>query len=182
MLYKYNQGKMNQMKTTGWYMKIYIVLALCVIIGMIMNHNSEVKEIQKVKYIAGETRTIIVREMDEFTEDKLKEFMLQINIKFPHIVLAQAKLESANFTSNQFKKNNNIFGMKIAKRRPTMNVGGKSGFAKFNSWRDCVIDYAFFQASYMRKIKTEDEYLEYLEENYASNPMYAKAIRKMIEN
>ena len=72
--------------------------------------------------------------------------------------------------------------MKIAKRRPTMNVSQGSGFAKFKSWKDCVIDYAFFQASYMRKIKTEDEYLEYLEDNYASNPMYAKAIRKMIEN
>lgn len=169
------------MKTTNWYMRIYIVLAVCVIIGMIMNHNSEVKEIQKVKYIAGETRTIIIKERDEFTEDKLKAFMLQINIKFPHIVFAQAKLESANFTSNQFKKHNNIFGMKVAKRRPTMNVGGNSGFAKFSSWRDCVIDYAFFQASYMRKIKTEEDYLSYLEENYASNPMYTKAIRKMIE-
>jgi uncharacterized FlgJ-related protein len=173
---------MNYMKTTNWYMRIYMVLGLCVIIGMIINHNTEVREIQKVKYIAGQTRTIIIKERDEFTEDKLKAFMLQINIKFPHIVLAQAKIESGNFRSNQFKKNNNIFGMKVAKRRPTMNIGNKSGFAKFSSWKDCVIDYAFYQASYMRKIKTEDEYLEYLKDNYASNPMYVKAIKKMIED
>jgi hypothetical protein len=34
----------------------------------------------------------------------------------------------------------------------------------------------------MRKIKTEDEYLEYLKDNYASNPMYVKAIKKMIKD
>lgn len=36
---------------------------------------------------------------------------------------AQAKLESANFLSNLFKKHNNMFGMGCVRRRPTTQIG-----------------------------------------------------------
>ena len=40
------------------------------------------------------------------------------------LIVAQSKHESANYTSNVFKANNNAFGMKQPKVRPTTSIGG----------------------------------------------------------
>lgn len=41
-------------------------------------------------------------------------------------IIAQAKLESANFTSDLFKKENNMFGMNEVKDRQTTQIGRSS--------------------------------------------------------
>jgi uncharacterized FlgJ-related protein len=181
MFYRYNEGKMNHIRTTNMYMRLYLLLTIGMIVGMIISYRSESEQIKKITKIVYKTKTVLVDNKDEFSEEKLKEFMLQINIKFPHIVFAQAKLESGNFTSSSFVKDNNIFGMKISKSRPTMRSGSNNGYAKFKTWKDCVIDYAFYQASYLKKIKTEEEYMLHLEENYAESPIYIMSLKKMIE-
>lgn len=63
----------------------------------------------------------------------------------PYIV-AQAKLESGNFTSRVFKLNNNYFGMKMPKVRPTtasspglLSPEGNN-YAYYNSESDSVAD------------------------------------------
>lgn len=38
-------------------------------------------------------------------------------------ILAQSKLETANFTSKVFRENNNMFGMKLPRIRPTTATG-----------------------------------------------------------
>ena len=42
-------------------------------------------------------------------EEQIEETIYKMNFKYPHIVLAQAKLESSNFNSTIFKENNNLF-------------------------------------------------------------------------
>jgi hypothetical protein len=129
--------------------------------------------------LSDEQRIMILSKSDKFTEDKLKQYLLDLNVKFPHIVFAQAKLESGDFQSNIFRENNNIFGMKEAKSRVTTNVGTDNGHAKYENWRQSVLDYAFYQASFLSDLKTEDEYYSYLNKNYAEVPDYANRVKSI---
>lgn len=115
----------------------------------------------------------------EFSEENLKLYMDQINLKFKHIVLAQAMIESGYFTSKIFQENHNMFGMKQAKSRQTTNIGVNRGHAKYASWQDCVLDYALYQARYLGKVKTDEEYYSYLSNSYAEDPNYIKKVRRL---
>ena len=127
--------------------------------------------------LSEEQRIMILNKSDKFTEDKFKQYLLDLNVKFPHIVFAQAKLESGSFQSNIFRENNNLFGMKQAKSRVTTNVGTDNGHAKYENWRQSVLDYAFYQASFLYDLKTEEEYYEYLDRNYAEVHDYANRVK-----
>jgi uncharacterized FlgJ-related protein len=140
--------------------------------------NSKIVTIQKE---TEEITKIIIKEDIQFSEENLKNLLLELNVKFPHIILAQAKLESGNFKSHMFIENNNIFGMKEAKKRPTTNKGTQNGHAYYENWKDCVIDYAFYQAAYLNDIKTEEQYYQYLAGSYAEDPGYIAKV-KVIAN
>ena len=117
-----------------------------------------------------------------FSQDALVKYVYSLNIRFPHIILAQAHLESGKFTSGIFVNNNNLFGMRQARLRPTTNKGSRNGFAKYDHWRDSVMDYILYYAVYMHKFKTEEAYYAYLDRSYANNPHYSKLIRKIAES
>ena len=117
-----------------------------------------------------------------FSQEALVEYVYSLNVRFPHIILAQAHLESGKFTSGIFVNNNNLFGMRQARLRPTTNKGSRNGFAKYDHWRDSVMDYILYYAVYMHKFKTEEAYYAYLDRSYANNPHYSKLIRKIAES
>jgi uncharacterized FlgJ-related protein len=136
----------------------------------------------KLTDIQGETEEItriIIKDEIQFSEENLKNLLLELNVRFPHIVLAQAKLESGNFKSHMFLENNNIFGMKEAKRRPTTNKGTQNGHAYYENWKDCVIDYAFYQAAYLNDLRTEAQYYQYLSASYAEDPGYISKVKSI---
>jgi hypothetical protein len=117
-----------------------------------------------------------------FSQEALVKYVYSLNVRFPHIILAQAHLESGKFTSGIFVNNNNLFGMRQARLRPTTNKGSRNGFAKYDHWRDSVMDYILYYAVYMHKFKTEEAYYAYLDRSYADNPHYSKLIRKIAES
>lgn len=121
-------------------------------------------------------------EKDTFSQEKLAEMLTDLNIRFPHIVMAQAMIESGHFQSNIFRTNHNLFGMKQARARCTTAKGTELNHAYYHNWRESVYDYAFFQSRYLNDLRTEDQYLEYLDNNYAEAPEYDKAIIKVIED
>jgi len=135
----------------------------------------------KNQIITEEARLIIMKEQNAFSKEKLKEYIIQLNIKFPHIVLAQSELESNHYKSPIFKENNNMFGMKQARIRPTTNTGENRGHAVFDTWRDCVVDYAFYSAAYLKDIKTEDQYFQYIKAYYAEDPNYVSKLRTILK-
>lgn len=132
--------------------------------------------------VTPEERMIIIRENDKFSEEKFKEYLLQLNIRFPHIVYAQAVLETGNFQSKIFNSNNNLFGMKEAKVRATTNLGTDLGHAVYGHWRESVVDYALFQCAFLTKIRTEEGYYQYLKENYAESPSYVSKVKELADN
>jgi uncharacterized FlgJ-related protein len=135
--------------------------------------NKQVQTIIQKEIIGIEYNTNI-----EFSQDSLVTALASLNIKFPHIVLAQSQIETGNFTSKIFKENHNLFGMKEAKQRVTTAKGTKRGHAHFSTWYESLLDYAFFQCRYMGKISTESEYYTYLGKNYAEDPTYIDKVKK----
>ena len=114
----------------------------------------------------------------EITSNIVAETLEKYNVKFPHIVLAQALHESGRFTSKVFIKNNNLFGLKEPSSRPTTALGTKNGHAYYESWEMSILDYALYQAAFTRKIKKESNYLRYLNRNYAADSIYDVKLKK----
>jgi len=120
--------------------------------------------------LEDDEKIIVINEGDEFTEQKLVDYILELNIKFPDIAFAQARYESGNFGTNPnadlFETNHNLFGMKVATARPTTNIGEQYGHALYNNWRMSVMDYALWQANMTKGLNTREEYVAFLRVRY----------------
>lgn len=134
-------------------------------------HKVETYIEERVKYVE------VDREV--FSEQELINYLIELKIPHPHIVFAQARLETGNFSSTIFIENNNLFGMKRAYSRPSTAVGMNRRHAKYNSWQDSVIDFALYKA-YVAQGKSEKEYFSLLERSYAEDPRYIYKIKQLI--
>jgi len=87
---------------------------------------------------------------------------------YPYII-AQAKLETDNFTSPVFLKNKNYFGMKMPERRPTIAISGgskapanegKTPYAKYLTESDSVTDLLmwFEYTKFPTSVETVNDY------------------------
>jgi len=114
-----------------------------------------------------------------FSEKVLYHHIILTGIKYPDIVLAQAKLESGHFTSIVFKENNNLFGMRMPKVRETTAIGENRRYSVYKNWRDSVEDYKLWQDKMIHKTNTESEYLCYLENHYAQDPKYTSYLKQL---
>jgi hypothetical protein len=131
--------------------------------------------------IVNNEGTYAISHENHFSEELLKDYIEELNIAFPEIVFAQAKLESNNFKSRIFKENNNLFGMKKAVVRSTTASGEQYNHALYASWKESVLDYALWSCRYLSNIKTKEQYLSYLGNNYAEDSMYVKKLKTLIK-
>lgn len=133
---------------------------------------------QEIKNLPTEEVIKVMREADTFSVEKLENYIEELNLQYPEIVMAQAIIETGNFKSTIFRENNNLFGMKVAKIRPTTNGGEQYEHAYYTTWRESVLDYALYQSRYLCGLSKE-EYLQYLS-NYAEDSTYIFKIKKLI--
>jgi uncharacterized FlgJ-related protein len=126
-------------------------------------------------------RIILIKETDVFSKEKVVTMLNELNVKYPHIVLAQSMIETGKWKSKIFMENNNLFGMKEAKQRITTAGGTQYNHAYYNHWRESVYDYAFYQCRYLHNINSENEYFQYLGASYAEDPNYLNTIKAIIE-
>ena len=178
MYYKFNEQTLLPEKvklTNKSLLGFGAAVGLLLIFGFTSNPANEVQNLSQ------EEKLIVVREYNEFSETKLIEKITELNFKYPYIILAQAKLESGHFKSTIFLENNNMFGMKEAKLRANLAKGTNRGHAYYETWQESVIDYALYYSSYLRSIKTEGEYFEYLRQNYAEDLTYVQRLKEIIK-
>lgn len=125
-----------------------------------------------VKQPTEQKATVVYEITDPYSETKVYEYLLQLKIKYPLVAMAQMKLESANATSNIFKQNNNVFGMKEPGLRPTTALGTKNNHAYYAHWRQSVLDYAIWQAYVMNaeNIQSKEAWLAYINRFYSEIP------------
>lgn len=151
----------------------YVVGAICLMVLMSISRSRNQPDNRESEPLVLES------ELDAFSEDKLMEEINRSGIRFADIVFAQAVLETGRFKSEIFRESNNLFGMKLARQRNTTASGESRGHAYYEDWRLSVMDYSLYQSTYLRKIKTERQYLQYLSENYAEDPNYVNKLIKI---
>lgn len=127
-------------------------------------------------------------ENTSFSKKNFYEYLKEVNIKFPELVFAQAMKESG-FKSPLWKNNKNPFGMKEANKRPNKQNGTQDGYAYYDTWKDAILDYAFYQSYVgLSKLKTQEEYLAYLKSmnyydtNHPGNDSYLSDLKNIADN
>ena len=110
-IFKYNKRSLSFETIDPVRLWTYIIvgIAILIAIGWLLGSNNFI--INKIIHKNEVVGTLVVHG-EKFTEKKLVELLKDCNFKYPYIILAQAKLESGNFTSSLFRSNNNMFGMK----------------------------------------------------------------------
>lgn len=127
--------------------------------------------------------TINKTESVSITHELLYEQIIEKNIKFPEVVFAQAVLESGHFKAPIFTTKNNLFGMKVPKKRETTAINkGKKGYAKYHSWDSSVDDYLLWQEFTLKNKSqlTKSQYLSLLGKIYAKDKKYISSLKRVI--
>ena len=160
---------------------IIITIIVTTVLGSILFYSGYKLGKNVLLSLSEEEKLIVIQEYNKFSEDKLIEKLKELNVKFPYIALAQAKLETGNFTSKVFREGNNLFGMREAKQRITTAKGTENNHAYYYSWGESVLDFSFHQCRYLSGINNEEQYFQYLAQNYAEDPNYVSILKCMIE-
>lgn len=183
-MYKYNEKSMTYEPVRGILVRsnnIIWCVAVFVMFGVFMFLDGMWVCKQTAPKPSEMELKVLIEQADPFTEEKFIAYLKELNVKFPEIVYAQAKLESGNFQSELFRANNNMFGMKEAASRASTNHGSNLNHALYNHWREAVIDYALYQASYLSDLRSPEEYYTYLSQSYAQDPQYVGKVKKIAD-
>lgn len=147
---------------------VIIILWLAVLTIAILRINDKPPEIQEV--------IILHEKYDNFFEEKEANVVTMLTaceyfgIKYPHIVTAQAILESGNFKSEVFREYNNPFGLYNS---------NKKDYFKFKHWTDAILAY---QTMIEYKYKGGD-YYQFLDVmDYAEDPDYIRKVKAIESN
>lgn len=101
------------------------------------------------------------------TREQVRLELQRQNVPHVDIVLAQARLETGNFTSRRCKEQHNLFGIKH---------NGK--YASYRRWQDSVTDYKKCISSRY----TGGDYYAFLKRiKYASDERYIIKVRHIVE-
>jgi uncharacterized FlgJ-related protein len=180
MFYKFDQHQLAFVRDKKGFKICLGVLTGVALITFFLGRYAQFKALDKY-----EKELVILnleKERNKFTDEKFIELVKELNMKFPHIVYAQAKIESGNFKSAVFKQNNNLFGMKQARARVNTAKGTNLNHAYYDNWKESVYDYAFYQCRYMSNASTEEEYYATLDASYAeAGDSYSRSLKQIIE-
>ena len=180
MFYSFDREQLTFTKDPKKLVKILLVVIGLLLCTFAIGRYMQFKALDKY-----EKQLIVLnleKEKNKFTEEKFVELIKELNMKFPHIVYAQARIESGNFKSAVFRQNNNLFGMREARVRVNTAKGTNLNHAYYDNWKESVYDYAFYQCRYMSNADSEAEYYAALDASYAeAGGGYSKALKQLIE-
>lgn len=143
----------------------YLLLGL--FIGLLINFKSISKtDVIKIELKQDSINKPVIKKVNkELSKDNLKQELIEQNIPYPNIVLAQAKLESGLGTSSIYKQTNNLFGLRK-----------NSKYCSYSHWTASVEDY---KKCISNKYKG-GSYYKFLEElPYAEDPQYLDKLKQI---
>lgn len=166
-------------KLNIWFHDLTLAAFLLLFGYMVGKYNGTREATVKIK-----TESRRIECVDSISVNCLKNLLEKNKIKFSHIVLAQAKLESKSFTSPLAVTNKNIFSMKVAATRFTFAINDHDfgNYAMYESYSDCVLDYKAWQKQCAYLINDEDRYYELLGRIYAEDPQYVSKLKSLVAN
>ena len=112
MLYRFNSEELtfDKIKSHKLYFNTGVIFVVSLFIAFSFGRWN------KIQSLTNYEKEILLINMNHppFSEVELIGLMEDLDIKFPHIVLAQAQIESGTYTSGIFRSNHNLFGLKEA--------------------------------------------------------------------
>ena len=181
MIYTYSKAELQFKKVTKRLVTI-VITVLAITSFVTYQYTTQIAREQVLNDLSPEERLIIINKgRKAFESDQFITLLNEMNVKYPHIVMAQSIIETGHWTSKVFRKNNNLFGMKQAYRRVNTAKGTQHNHAFYESWEESVYDYAFYQCRYLSTINNEQEYFQYLSKSYAEDPNYVTSLKNVIE-
>ena len=179
-LYRYDHQDLNLTRIPYWKIFLYS-LSVVGFFSVVFYTYGRIVQLKSLSDYEKEILIVDINSQNDFSQDKLVEMLKELNVRFPHIVLAQSRLETGGYKSRIFRENNNLFGMKQATVRVNTASGTQHNHAYYETWRESVYDYAFYQTRYLSGAKTEAEYLYILGQSYAEDPTYVDKLKREIQ-
>lgn len=115
-----------------------------------------------------------------YATEKIKEYIECSNIVYKNVAYKLFKLETGNFTSNLFKKANNIAGIKYNTKGCC--IGKYNSYAKYTYIQDSVDDYNRIEKKIIRKyrVKNSKQFIQALcKYGYAKDCNYLTKLLKI---
>lgn len=108
-----------------------------------------------------------------------------LGVKHYKIAYAQSILESGTYTSKICKENNNLFGMRLAKKRKTTALGQRNGFAYYQDYIHSIMDYKLYQdycfGSKLNEMSTTEYMYALKKAGYWEDSTYISKIQSVIK-
>lgn len=147
-----------------------IMLYSAFLLGYVLNIHSVIIKKESMDNIITRIDTIKKDSVNiALTDDSLLEELQARNIAHPKIVLAQAKLETGNYTSKVCLTHNNLFGLRKA----------DGSYYKFNHWKESVQAYKDYV---QYKYQPPSNYYKFLEDiGYAEDKSYTDKLKKIVK-
>jgi hypothetical protein len=179
--YFYDPNDLAMKPLSSWKLVLYAILTITFLSSISFIYG-RITKITNLSDLEKEILIVDINNQNNFTQDKLVDLLKDLNVKYPHIVLAQARLETGGYKSRIFRENNNLFGMRQATVRINTASGTQHNHAYYETWEESVYDYAFYQARYLSGAKSESDYLYIIGQSYAEDPTYINKLKREIEN
>lgn len=110
-------------------------------------------------------------------------FLMKGSKEVAQFVMAQSILETNHYKSNIYKKNNNLFGMKLAKTRLTTAHGENRGHAMYVNTETSLVDYMLwltYNGFTQNTLKDLDKFkLRLINSGYCPQKDYIKRIEEI---
>lgn len=164
----------------GFY--IFLGWVLCVLVLQTSVIGEDISKKMSFEIKAPQGLYSPIDEDSTITKESLYQYLINTRISNPKIIYCQAILESSNFTSELYKKNNNLFGMKLPKNRITSGSGVCGTYQKYHNWRESVSDYMLWVIQNNASSLDESSYLKLLSKIYAEDPKYIEKLKNIINN
>lgn len=109
--------------------------------------------------------------VNELNDSILYLALVHYEVKHPKAVLAQAKLESGNYTSKHCRTKNNFLGLYNSRKKE---------YFSFSHWTACIQGY---KDMIEYKMKDGEDYYDFLVRiKYASDPIYIYKVKQIESN
>ena len=149
----------------GFFIGVSVILFNNLITLQKENKNLN-SQIQKEEYLLSLEQSIgywFMNKPEEVNDSILYQFLFDNNAWYPEILLKQAKIESGNYSSNIYKSNNNLYGMRKPYKRSTTQSGINKGYGVYQNWCLSVLDRLLWDYYHFDEKPTKEEYLNKLQ-------------------
>lgn len=150
---------------------VFIFFAVCGLWAFQLIDYSKEEELPPIEEVKEEVITITPEFLTaELSDSLLLKALDFYDVQYPHIVYAQAILETGHFRSKVCKNYNNLFGLYNSYTNE---------YFKFDHWSESVLAYMEYV---QRKYNPHECYYTFLKElPYAMDPLYINKVKQLVK-